>query len=533
MSSQQQGPAKRQRRGKSTFVPPTNRSTTAHFGQRITSRGVQSTYAGHIAPPNTACVQNPSPQIQSQAGPAETNLPDIEYVAKSQRGNTTEGKVCSPPWHLIFFAHNLKTQNSYLLEYIHRRNEINTRILNQEAPSIGAMCSNCLQFSANWKCLDCMSGYICRRCCRVIHQRSPFHRVQRWNGKFLVRAQLRDTGLQISLGHGGVPCPNAPNDEADERKKDEEGAAIVDDQIANLAVSLEPEDSTMQGEDPDEADGDWQDSAASTSGIWAQLKHSGDHILIVDVTGLSILPINACACSREIQTTFTDLLDLRLFSSSFTDPRTVFTFNVLRDYRHSNLEMHVSAHQYFQKLRRVTNSAFPHLVPNRYQELRRVSRQWRNLAYRRWHGYGMRATELSSSGDLSATVPDGNQSSTQQSVVLIEPGAGDLALFCAACPQPNINLPSDWLKRYSLWATVFKLEMLHPNIDFSEEIIRELVVDGNFTADHLIQRLALEDVFLMEGQAMMTAREPYASHLLIAKDTTEVSVRHVTAPLFD
>lgn len=25
-----------------------------------------------------------------------------------------------------------------------------------------------------------------------------------------------------------------------------------------------------------------------------------------------------------------------------------------------------------------------------------------------------------------------------------EPSAGELALFCAACPQPGINLPDDW-----------------------------------------------------------------------------------------
>jgi hypothetical protein len=26
----------------------------------------------------------------------------------------------------------------------------------------------------------------------------------------------------------------------------------------------------------------------------------------------------------------------------------------------------------------------------------------------------------------------------------IKPGHGDLALFCAACPQPGINLPDSW-----------------------------------------------------------------------------------------
>lgn len=84
------------------------------------------------------------------------------------------------------------------------------------------------------------------------------------------------------------------------------------------------------------------------------------------------------------------MLDLGLFPASFSEPKTIFTFNVLRDYRLSNLEMHVCSHQYFQKLCRSTNSAFPHKVFNRYQELRHVSQQWRNLLHRRWHGFGFR-----------------------------------------------------------------------------------------------------------------------------------------------
>jgi hypothetical protein len=47
----------------------------------------------------------------------------------------------------------------------------------------------------------------------------------------------------------------------------------------------------------------------------------------------------------------------------------------------------------------------------------RVIRQWRDLKYRKWHGFGHTNDE---------------------------PGAGDLALFCPACPQPGINLPDNW-----------------------------------------------------------------------------------------
>jgi hypothetical protein len=48
----------------------------------------------------------------------------------------------------------------------------------------------------------------------------------------------------------------------------------------------------------------------------------------------------------------------------------------------------------------------------------RVSRQWRDIKVRKWFGYGHDTDK--------------------------EPGNGDLAFFCPACPQPGINLPDNW-----------------------------------------------------------------------------------------
>src|SRR5882672_11447537 len=55
---------------------------------------------------------------------------------------------------------------------------------------------------------------------------------------------------------------------------------------------------------------------------------------------------------------------------------------------------------------------------NRYRELLRVSRQWRNLQALKRFGFGHGQSR--------------------------DPGPGDLALFCPACPQPGINLPEGW-----------------------------------------------------------------------------------------
>ena len=50
---------------------------------------------------------------------------------------------------------------------------------------------------------------------------------------------------------------------------------------------------------------------------------------------------------------------------------------------------------------------------DRYRELMRVARQWRQLKTMKWHGFGHRSDNLN---------------------------AVDLTLFCPACPQPGINV---------------------------------------------------------------------------------------------
>jgi hypothetical protein len=51
---------------------------------------------------------------------------------------------------------------------------------------------------------------------------------------------------------------------------------------------------------------------------------------------------------------------------------------------------------------------------DRYRELMRVARMWRQLKAYKWQGFGHRSDS---------------------------PQDGALALFCPACPQPGINIP--------------------------------------------------------------------------------------------
>ena len=53
--------------------------------------------------------------------------------------------------------------------------------------------------------------------------------------------------------------------------------------------------------------------------------------------------------------------------------------------------------------------------------------------------------------------------------------------------------------------------------------MQSLVADGNFTANHIEQHQPQDDIWLSDGEGMIMAREPYATHLKSAKDSKDVS----------
>jgi len=182
-------------------------------------------------------------------------------------------------------------------------------------------------------------------------------------------------------------------------------------------------------------------------------------VTVVDVSGIHHLPVVFCSCDTRDSEIDIAYLRMGLFPASFDIIKTLFTFDVLQDFRASNLECKTSAYQYYQKLRRLTCPAFPTAVLNRYRELRRVSRQYRNMKLWKIHGRahdepegpeGMvaaaRRTDLAGQVDLDGEPmvfdEEFTRAFTQQ-----EPDAvprGKLASFCPACPQPGVNLCDNW-----------------------------------------------------------------------------------------
>jgi hypothetical protein len=231
-----------------------------------------------------------------------------------------------------------------------------------------------------------------------------------------------------------------------------------------------------------------------------------DHVTmvcIVDRSGVHDLPVHWCRCPHHLSDD-RQLFAMGLFPATFKLIKTAFTFHVLNDFRIENLECKTAALNFYNKLRRMTSNSFPDLVKvslkpsehpfhfvtgkwhqDRYEELMRVTRQWRDLKYRKWHGF--------------AHTPDK------------EPGKGALALCCPTCPQPEVNIPNTWKEDPRRWLYT-----------------RSITMDGNFSADHIKMRNPGDDVNLADGTAFMVQDKDYRAHLRIAKEIREVTITRVS-----
>ncbi|KAI5986651.1 hypothetical protein EDD15DRAFT_2373117 [Pisolithus albus] len=215
---------------------------------------------------------------------------------------------------------------------------------------------------------------------------------------------------------------------------------------------------TTAGKDGDQTKGDRQDTPTMDDDEWEDVDNiplhlrlpvGSKHLTIIDVTGL---------------------FRAKLCPSTFDKPSTAFTFSVLDDFLRDNVECGTSGMNYYSKLRRVTSN-------DRYRELLRVARQWRLLKLLKWRGF---QDNMNPSKD------------------------GDLVIFCAACPQPGINVGPT------------------ANLD-DWKYTRAVVMDGNFKAEHMHERRPDDQVWLMDGRGFMVRNPPYQAYLKATPHITEKS----------
>ncbi|KAG2112359.1 uncharacterized protein F5147DRAFT_771425 [Suillus discolor] len=208
--------------------------------------------------------------------------------------------------------------------------------------------------------------------------------------------------------------------------------------------------------------------------------HAKECTTMVDKSGVHLLTIRYCKCPNAAAPD-KQLFAMGMFPASFSRPKLAFMFSVLDNFLLDNLECGISAMNYYSKLRRMTSSIFPHLVPDQYRELMQVGRQWHQLKLLKWNGFAHKRKQ---------------------------PHASELALFCPACPQPSINAPQP-----------AKREENDPEWLYA----RSLVMDGNFKAEHLHPTHPEDKVWLTDGQCFMVTRDQYKAHLAGAKENAQMS----------
>ncbi|KAJ6529050.1 hypothetical protein DFH09DRAFT_1412508 [Mycena vulgaris] len=184
---------------------------------------------------------------------------------------------------------------------------------------------------AEVRCMDCdgCEG-LSVKCIVRDHQRSPLHRVERWNWDegFYENVSLKKLGLQFYLGrelHPDRICPHPK-------------------------------------------------------------RAPGKKFVVIDTKGLHEVELYYCNCGKG-PSFAVQLLRMRWLPSTGGLPRTAATFNVLRLYHLLSLESKCSMGEFYKSLVRLTNNV-GEPPTTRYQEFINMTRIWRNLQMLKRAGRG-------------------------------------------------------------------------------------------------------------------------------------------------
>ncbi len=193
-----------------------------------------------------------------------------------------------------------QTQQDFLQEYVDERHVLLDRLLLFDARNMDRPCGECGSNPGLIRCSDCFnSSVFCSDCIIKTHVHLPFHKVEKWNGKFFQKSSLHALRYIICLGHEGQPCPHT-----------------------HTSPGF---DTTM---------------------------------VLIHINGIFTHRILWCACPN-VSEHYLQLFEAGLFASSFKQPQTAFTSQVLDYYFIDSLECKTAAMSFWQKLTRLTDNTFP------------------------------------------------------------------------------------------------------------------------------------------------------------------------------
>ena len=122
-----------------------------------------------------------------------------------------ESRVCPSDHQLLSAITKMfifQGQNYYFEKLAVRWKSYLSRLLQNEAPPVNLQCISCKMRQCQWRCLDCVGRpVLCSECIRNRHWSNPFHQVDNWTGTHFEPTWLFQAGVEMHLGHHGLPCP--------------------------------------------------------------------------------------------------------------------------------------------------------------------------------------------------------------------------------------------------------------------------------------------------------------------------------------
>src|SRR5882757_1119424 len=237
------------------------------------------------------------------------------------------------------------------------RNQYLLELTRMEAPPADQICGICSSNNAIYKCVDCHGEPVyCADCCVTLHFRSPFHRIKCWNGSYFKSSDLNSLRLIIHAGHGGRECPCYAVDNFGLPEGILEGVtgdSWIDEDKADLSDAAQHSDGPNM--DPGVS------PLSENQEPWGPFIPETDRILVVTSNGVFRRRIRWCRCAEHAESHI-QLLHLQMFPASKDRPSTAFTFELLDHFHIDAMECKTAALNFYNKLRRITNNAFPATV---------------------------------------------------------------------------------------------------------------------------------------------------------------------------
>lgn len=160
--------------------------------------------------------------------------------------------------------------------------------------------------------------------------------------------------------------------------------------------------------------------------------------VVIHTNGLHNIAMSFCGCHNALPR-YAQLLFFSWYPATPKYPETAATFDVLRLYHFLSVQSKISGDQFYASIARLKDNSGldpPPVRPlrtrqrlcadksfqDRYLVFLRLAHQWRHLKM------------LKRGGRAHDPSPER----------IAKTGPGALALACAACPHPGINLPEDW-----------------------------------------------------------------------------------------